>query len=230
MRLDKYLSQNTDLTRSQARKAIRRGEVRVNGETPTDVSAHIEAESQIFWRDTPLSQRGPRYFMLNKPSGYVCSTDEPGHPLAVDLLGDDGDGLHYAGRLDGDTTGLVLLTDDGQWSHRITSPRGDCRKRYIVTTRDEILTEDVAAFAEGLWLHGESRITMSAELTILSAHRAELWLSEGRYHQVKRMFAARGNQVTQLHRAQVGTLVLDEQVLPAGQYRALSTQERDSIA
>src|SRR5699024_3382527 len=134
--------------------------------------------------------------------------------------------LHIAGRLDIDTTGLVLLTDDGQWSHRITSPKHHCCKTYLVTVAEPLTPDKIKIFADGLLLQGEKQPTKPAVLDIIAPYCARLTISEGRYHQVKRMFAAVGNHVTALHRQQIGDIKLD---IEAGQYRPLTEQEIASV-
>jgi 16S rRNA pseudouridine516 synthase len=143
----------------------------------------------------------------------------------LELLDEDNlEQLHAAGRLDIDTTGLVLLTDDGQWSHRITAPRSQCRKTYYVETADPIAPELVALFKEGVQLKGEMRPTLPADLVIIHEQAARLTLQEGKYHQVKRMFAFAGNRVELLHREAIGPIALDDDLEP-GQYRALTAEE-----
>ncbi|RKW37748.1 MAG: pseudouridine synthase, partial [Moraxella sp.] len=132
--------------------------------------------------------------------------------------------LHSAGRLDVDTTGLVLLTDDGQWSHRITSPKHHYPKTYLVTLADPVEANYSQACAEGILLRGEKEPTKPAELEILDDYNVNLTISEGRYHQVKRMFAALGNKVVGLHRWKIGNLTLDDD-LGEGEFRPLTEKE-----
>jgi 16S rRNA pseudouridine516 synthase len=134
-----------------------------------------------------------------------------------------------AGRLDIDTTGLVLLTDDGDWSHRITSPRHRCSKTYRAVLAEPLDESAVTRFAEGLLLRNEGKKTLPAELELLSPTEARLTLSEGRYHQVKRMFAALGNRVVALHRERIGAVALDAGLQP-GQWRELTAQEIAALA
>ena len=140
----------------------------------------------------PLQQQnGPRYFMLNKPQGYVCSTDDPDHPTVLYFLDEPvAYKLHAAGRLDIDTTGLVLMTDDGQWSHRVTSPRHHC-ENLSGGGRWSVGAEDTAQRFAEVQLHNEKDLTRPATLEPVDARVVRLTLSEGRYHQVKRMFCCR---------------------------------------
>jgi 16S rRNA pseudouridine516 synthase len=229
MRLDKSLASVTDLSRKQARNQIRQAMVRVDDQVFTDPSTHICPHNRIELAGKLLRQAGFRYFMLNKPSGVICATKDADHVTIIDLLTEDNtEGLQIAGRLDKDTTGLVLLTDDGQWNHSLTSPRHECPKSYELTALRPIEDEIITRFALGVVLPPENRRTRPAQLTIHDRHSARLILHEGRYHQVKRMFEATGNRVLTLHRSAVGQIILDDN-LPTGGYRALTNQEIHSI-
>lgn len=229
MRLDKYLCHATGLTRSRSQGMIRGGQVTVNGAVVKDPSFKLAADAAVTWRDQSVQLGGHRYFMLNKPVGVVCANTDPQHKTVLDLLDiENKKGLHAAGRLDIDTTGLVLITDDGDWSHRLTSPRHHCSKRYRVTLAEPVDEGLIERFAEGIELRNEKRKTRPATLEILSANEVRLSLSEGKYHQVKRMFAALGNHVTALHRESIGTISLDDGMQP-GQWRALKTEEVDAV-
>jgi 16S rRNA pseudouridine516 synthase len=171
----------------------------------------------------------PRYFMLNKPAGVVCATQDPSHRTVIDLLDlPNPAGLHFAGRLDVDTTGLVLITDDGQWSHRIVSPVHHCAKRYRVNLERNLSECDIQKLEGGVMLRGEKRPTRAAKLESAGSGEWVITISEGRYHQVKRMFAAVGNRVESLHRESIGGLVLDP-TLKEGEYRALEEREVDQV-
>lgn len=229
MRLDKYICQASTLTRSQAKKVIAQGRISC-AQTSIRNSAYKVAENeQICLDGKPITVRGPRYIMLNKPKDFICSTLDEQLPSILNLIAvEKCEQLFIAGRLDADTTGLTLVTDDGQWSHQITSPRKKCAKRYRVGLAAPIQTSAVALFKEGVQLKGESQPCLPAELAILSDLEALLTISEGKYHQVKRMFAAIGNHVTQLHREQIGQIRLDEN-LALGEWRYLTEQEVRSI-
>ena len=163
--------------------------------------------------------------MLHKPQGYICSHEDGDYPTIYQFFDYPlSVRLHSAGRLDVDTTGLVLLTDDGQWSHRITSPKFHCEKTYLVTLADPVEANYVQACADGILLRGEKEPTKPATLEILDDYNVNLTLSEGRYHQVKRMFAALGNKVVALHRWKIGNVVLDEH-LAEGEFRSLTEEE-----
>jgi 16S rRNA pseudouridine516 synthase len=225
MRLDKYLASVTDLSRMDAKHAIKAGDVRVEGQVISDAQHDVSATAQVTLAGTPLRAAKQRYFMLHKPDGCVCATKDRQHLTVLDLLDEDNrEALHIAGRLDVDTTGLVLLTDDGQWSHRITAPKADCDKTYWLQTAEPIPADTVEKFARGLFLHSEKERLKPAQLQIIDEHTARLTISEGKYHQVKRMFGAIGNAVTRLHRERIGVLELDSTLAP-GEYRALTDSE-----
>lgn len=229
MRLDRYISNASDYSRSQVKQLLRHGRVDVNGETVGNPSITVTSDDQICVDNMPIATPGPRYLMLNKPEGVVSASKDSDHPTVLDLLDEPRpEQLQIAGRLDIDTTGLLLITDDGQWNHRVTSPRSQCFKTYRVQVDQPLDEALIKKFADGLWLDGEKRRCLPAQLTITDAHHALLVISEGKYHQVKRMFAAVGNQVTALHRKQVGAIVLDPTLAP-GQYRPLTQTEIDSV-
>ncbi|GKX62452.1 ribosomal small subunit pseudouridine synthase A [Pragia fontium] len=230
MRLDKFLSQQLSISRSLVVRELRSGLVTINGEIAKSGSYKIQPEDDVAYDGNSLQQlSGPRYFMLHKPQGYVCSTDDPINPTILYFIDEPvAEKLHSAGRLDMDTTGLVLLTDDGQWSHRITSPRHHCEKTYLVTLEHPVAENTAEQFAAGIQLNGEKSLTKPALLEQVEDNLVRLTISEGRYHQVKRMFAAVGNHVVELHRERIGDIVLDEDLQP-GEYRALTQQEIDSV-
>ncbi|WP_435236201.1 16S rRNA pseudouridine(516) synthase RsuA [Psychromonas sp. PT13] len=230
MRLDKYICQATSLTRSQAKKVISQGRVTNGTNTIRNTTYKVTTNETIFLNDKALSIRGPRYIMLNKPQGYICSTVDEQLPSVLNLLDvEKRKQLFIAGRLDADTTGLTLITDDGQWSHQITSPRKKCAKRYRVILADE-LTEDASIqFQQGIQLKSENQPCLPASLINISNTEVLLTISEGKYHQVKRMFAALGNHVTALHREKIGEIELDP-TLQLGEWRYLTDIEVQSIA
>lgn len=227
-RLDRFLSNATELSRSQARRAIRAAEVAVNDRIVRDPGRPVSAADRVRWRDRPVVELPLRYFMLHKPAGFECSSGERVHRSIFELLDEpQPQRLHAAGRLDLDATGLVLVTDDGEWSHAISAPRRKQPKAYRVglaqpCSADDPLLERLRA---GVQLRGEPRPTAPAEVEWLGARELRLILHEGRYHQVKRMLAAVGNRVAALHRERIGALWLDPELRPGG-YRALTEAER----
>lgn len=228
MRLDKFIAENTGLTRSQAAKVLKSGGVIVNGKTEKNGALKISQVDEIYYEGEQLHwlEEG-QYFMLYKPQGYVCSHDDGEYPTVFQFFDYPlMTKLHTAGRLDVDTTGLVLLTDDGKWSHRITSPKYHCEKTYLVTLADPVEDFYAEKLAEGILLRGEKVPTLPAQLDILDDYNVNLTISEGRYHQVKRMFAALGNKVVALHRWRIGDVVLDENLVE-GEFRRLTQEEME---
>ncbi|SFR81527.1 ribosomal small subunit pseudouridine synthase A [Marinobacter daqiaonensis] len=230
MRLDGYLCQCTDLSRKDARRAISAGRVRVNGKAVRKASASLPAAAEVTLDSTPVSPPGELYLMLHKPPGVLSATTDAAQPVVTDLLPEDiGRRVHPAGRLDLDTTGLLLLTSDGQWSHRITSPRHRCPKTYRVTLAEPLRGDAAGVLESGVMLAGESTPTRPATVTQLDSRVIDLTISEGRYHQVKRMLAAVGNHVTALHRHRIGSVVLDPALAP-GEFRHLTGDEIRQLA
>lgn len=225
MRLDRYLSQTTGMSRKEASRVLQRENVTVDGVAQKKSAFKVPEGAEVMWNDLLLELAGPTYLMLHKPLGCVCANSDALHPTVFSYLDvPRPDQLHTVGRLDLDSSGLLLITDDGQWSHRITSPRQQCLKVYRAWLADPLSEADVAAFAEGLQLRNETALTAPAVLDIITEREALVHLHEGRYHQVRRMFAAVGNKVEQLHREQIGTLKLDSNLAP-GEYRALTEEE-----
>ena len=228
MRLDKFLAHHLGVSRTIVNKELKAQKVTVNGDIVKSGAYHISPDQIIEYDGfeiVPITDN--RYFMLNKPQGYVCSTDDPDHPTILYFIDEPmPEKLHSAGRLDLDTTGLVLLTDDGKWSHRITSPKHHCEKVYQVTVEQPLTANLIDIFKQGIQLKSEKTLTEPAKLIIIDDYHAELTISEGRYHQVKRMFAAVNNHVTQLHRKQIGNIVLN---IPEGEYRPLTQDEINSF-
>jgi len=163
--------------------------------------------------------------MMNKPAGYVSATVDDESETVVSLIDEPyAEVLHLAGRLDKQSTGLLVLTNDGGWSRRVTEPESSIGKRYLVSTESEIAEDAVASFAEGIYFAFEDLTTLPADLEVLTPQTAIITIYEGRYHQVKRMFRAVGNRVLSLHRLSIGELELDDS-LASGEYRLLSPAE-----
>ena len=226
MRLDRFLSNLPQLNRQAARQLLASGRVRVDGAVVCNGLYEVSQFSRIEV-DSELLQAGKaaRYFMLHKPIGVVSATEHEQHRTVLDLLDEpEKADLHLAGRLDLNTSGLLLITNDGQWSRRLTEPRSRLGKVYRVKTEQPITPEYIEVFARGLYFAYEDLTTLPAELVILDNHSALLTLHEGRYHQVKRMFGHFQNKVIGLHRLSMGSIRLDPQLVP-GQYRALTAAE-----
>jgi 16S rRNA pseudouridine516 synthase len=226
MRLDRFLSKRPEFSRQDVRRLLLERRVHVDGRVPDNGLHEINAFSTIELDGQVLQQGYPaRYLMLHKPAGVVSATIDPQHRTVLDLLAEaERADLHIAGRLDGNTTGLLLLTNDGQWSRRLTLPGSKLPKVYHVETAEPIGAEYVQTFARGIYFAFEDLTTQPAQLEILDSHSARLTLTEGRYHQVKRMFGHFRNRVTRLHRESIGPIRLDPRLQP-GQYRPLSAEE-----
>lgn len=230
MRLDQFIATSTELSRKDAKRAISRGEVTVNEQICKGANTRLAGHERVALSGTLLTLPGERYLMMNKPAGVVSATTDSDHPTALDLLPSDiTRNLHIAGRLDADTTGLLLLTTDGKWSHRVTSPRTDCPKTYRVTLSEPLTDAAAKQLERGVELHNDPKPTRPAGVKVLEERIIELTISEGRYHQVKRMLAAVGNHVDALHRLRIGKVELDTALGP-GEYRELTPEEKDSLA
>lgn len=230
MRLDKYIANSSDFSRKQVKLAIKQGSVSINHELAKDAGQHIGDNDVVCINGARLSAPSARYIMLNKPQGYICATKDKQHSTVIDLLIDETntDKLHIAGRLDIDTTGLVLITDDGKWTHNIISPRKQCPKRYYVETQKPISETTFKYFERGIMLSGESKRCQPAKLELIEADSCILTIFEGKFHQVKRMFEAVDNSVTALHRLSISAIELDRDLAP-GDYRPLTQTEIDII-
>ncbi|MEZ8285458.1 16S rRNA pseudouridine(516) synthase [Vibrio splendidus] len=227
MRLDKYLCKSTDLTKPEAIEHIHNGEVNVNNKTVTDESTQVHESNTILLNGTLLKLREFRYLLMHKPAGTICSNIDEAYPSLFNYIEvDKASELHIAGRLDADTTGLVLITDDGRWSFNITLPTKSCKKVYRVTLSRDIKDDVADKFKAGIQLQGEQKLTRPAELEVITSKEVLLTITEGKFHQVKRMFAAVGSRVVGLHREQIGDVRLD---VEAGQWRYLTKAEVDSF-
>ena len=230
-RLDKWLCDRTPFSRREIKDKIKNGKVSVNGQIVTQADAHIVGTDAVTLDGAALTADRHIYIMLNKPQGVVSVSNAPNDRTVLDLLPASlrRSGLFPAGRLDRDTTGFVLITDDGDFAHRILSPRRHVVKTYTVTLRDAVQECYDQAFLNGLVL-ADGTQCLSADLVRTDdPHRVVVRLREGRYHQVKRMFASLGNQVTALHRDAIGGLPLDP-TLQEGECRLLTAQEVEQIA
>ena len=226
MRVDRFLSNLPRFNRQQVRLLLVERRVSVDGLAVSDPRHEVRAFSRVCVDDEVLQAGKPaRSFMLHKPQGCVSATSDPQHPTVLDLLDEPHiDELHIAGRLDFNTTGLMLITNDGQWSRRLTQPQTKLPKVYLVDTEQDIGPEYAPTFAAGLYFAFEDLTTQPADLELLAPRRARLSIVEGRYHQVKRMFGHFNNKVIGLHRERMGPLALDASLAP-GQYRALTDDE-----
>ncbi len=229
LRLDKYISNATDLSRTEVKRLIKAGQVTVDDIIVANSAQKITDDQTVAIEGSTIQLASHRYFMMNKPAGVVSASKDRYNPTALELIYEHrNEQLQIAGRLDIDTTGLLLITDDGQWNHRVTSPKKDCKKRYLVELQDPVGKDYQKRLEAGIALEGEKRRCLPASMEIIDDHHIYLSISEGKYHQVKRMITTLGNEVVSLHRLQIGEIQLDPQLEP-GDYRPLSDAEVASI-
>jgi 16S rRNA pseudouridine516 synthase len=223
-RLDRFISQNSAFSISDTRRLIAQRRIFLDGDVAHSVQQKVQEFTHVMLDGSCLKNNSPVYIMLNKPKGVVCATKDISHSTVLDLIQHpQKNELHIAGRLDLNTTGLVLLTNDGAWSRRISLPETKLAKTYEVTLSKPLSNEYVAVFQEGLYFAYENITTQPAALEILSKYTARLSLTEGKYHQVKRMFGFFQNEVVALHRVSVGHICLDE--LELSRSRQLTVKE-----
>lgn len=225
-RLDKILSEAGIAGRRELKNIIKSGRVSVNDIIVTKADAKFDENSVTITVDgTKISSEQYVYYMLNKPRGVVSATEDSSDQTVIDLLPEQlkRRGLFPVGRLDKDTTGLLILTDDGDYAHRVISPKSHVDKRYCAETDGITNEEDVRAFAEGICLK-DGTVCLSARLEATGTNTCYVTIVEGKYHQVKRMLASRGKPVQALHRCSIGKLVLDESLNP-GEFRQMTQQE-----
>lgn len=232
IRLDKYLSSQLQISRTDAKKLIRSGAVSLSPAREVSAETKVEPETDaVFCEGRRIAYQAHVYLMLNKPAGYVSSTEDRG-PTVLELVPPDlfRAGLFPAGRLDKDTTGFLLLTDDGDFAHRMLSPAHHVEKEYEVTLRRRVTPEEADEMTSGMQL-GEERLRPAGISFLREAAEGPVYtvvLTQGRYHQIKRMFAAQGNAVLALKRVRMGGVRLDP-ALPSGACRALSEAETAAI-
>jgi len=217
------------VSKKQVRLLLAQQRVKVDGlpaesiRQPIDFFCRVELDGELLQNNRPL------YLMLYKPVGVVTAVTDDEHKTVIDLIDHpEKEQLHHVGRLDLNTSGLLLLTNDGDWSTALTLPDKSVEKCYEVELARPVTDEYVQGFAEGIWFDYEGVMTRPARLEILGAHHARVWLTEGRYHQVKRMFGHFRNEVVKLHRSSLGSLQLDPTLKP-GHWRPLTLQELESL-
>ena len=230
MRLDKYLTNQGIGSRSQVKALIKSKKVFVNNVLENKPERHIDENNDIVSLDgVNLEYNKFYYYMLNKPPGVLTAVKDNNYKTVMDIMDvTPKEGLFPVGRLDKDTEGLLLITNDGELSHNLLSPKKHVNKTYNVELNGELIDSDIDLFAKGLDI-GEKNITKPAKLEILSGrNRAYITITEGKYHQVKRMFQAIGLTVTFLKRISMGSLILDKN-LKSGGYRKLTEEEISNL-
>lgn len=223
MRLDKYLANANLGSRKEVNKLIKKGEISVNGTIVKNAKTDVGYEDDIVYIDIPIVLEEFIYFMMNKPDGVISSTEDGPTETVIDLIAHPQQGeLFPVGRLDKDTVGLLFITNDGKLAHQLLSPKNEYYKTYHVTLRDEVTVADIKQLETGIEL--KEFTTKPAKAELLNPHEVSLSITEGKFHQVKRMFIALGNEVVKLKRTNFASLELDEK-LAEGEYRRLSEKE-----
>lgn len=232
IRLDKYLADMGIGTRTEVKKLIRQGKVKVDDIVVKSPEQKLEIEKQkVSCEGQDVNYKAFEYYMLNKPAGYVSATTDPKENTVLDLItSNKRKDLFPVGRLDKDTEGLLLITNDGDMAHRLLAPKKHVDKLYYAKVEGVVTEEDKKVFAEGVCI-GENEMTRPAVLEILKSDEISeihLTIQEGKFHQVKRMFEAVGKKVIYLKRLSMGSLILDEG-LQLGEYRPLTEEEIKSL-
>ena len=228
-RLDRFISQQIGLNRRDVRPLLAQKRIFVDGSPATEINHVIDEFSHVTLDDRVLQDNTPSYVMMNKPVGVVSATKDERHKTVIDLLErPDRHHLHIVGRLDFNSSGLLLLTNDGRWSRQLTTPENKIAKLYRVTLEKPVTEDYIQAFSEGMHFPFEGITTRPAKLHIVSDYVAEVSLMEGRYHQIKRMFGHFDNEVLTLHRLAIGNLLLDSSLSP-GQSKELTSGEVNDI-
>ena len=225
MRLDKFLCETAGFTRSEAKQAIKKGWISVNSTPVKNADMKVAEEADVVTlQGKPLSFAKFHYYLLHKPAGVITATEDKSQKTVLDLLGGiPTKNLFPVGRLDKDTEGLLLITDDGELSHKLLSPIKHVDKTYFCLLKKDISEADIKALSEGVDI-GDEKPTMPASVKVLSNREVELTIREGRFHQVKRMMQAVGNEVLYLKRLSMGPLSLPDD-LEKGCFRPLSDTE-----
>lgn len=225
-RLDKILSSYFSLSRADTKKMMKKQCVKVNGEAVKAPDIKVDPEKDKITVDgKEIVFKKHIYIMMNKPKGVISASDDKRTETVVDLVPKElyRDGLFPAGRLDKDTTGFVLLTDDGDFAHRILSPKNHVEKTYLALLEKPLTQSDIEHFLSGVELK-DGTLCLEAKVRMKEGNTAEVIIHEGKYHQVKRMFAALGNRVLELRRVRIGNLPLDE-TLGEGECREITDEE-----
>jgi 16S rRNA pseudouridine516 synthase len=229
-RLDRFLKRSKQLSAKQIKTMLAQKRIKLNGELAESGQQAVNQFSWVELDGETIQKRKAIYIVLNKPAGIVSATLDSQHPTVISLIDHpQADELHIAGRLDKNSTGLMLLTNDGAWSRALSSPSNGVNKTYQVTVGKPITEEMKQAFAEGIYFPTEDATTLPARLETTTSHSATVILSEGKYHQIKRMFGRFRNPVLSIHRNQIGNLKLDDALEP-GKWRMLTSTELDSLA
>jgi len=235
IRLDRFISQKLNISRGDVRLMLAQKRICVDDLLASNIEQIINDFSVVKFDNKIMQNNKPCYLMLHKPVGVVSATKDQQHKTVIDLLKASGlvsletcESLHIVGRLDLNTSGLILLTNDSRWSHYLTSPENKVIKKYRVTLANQLSTDYIQAFKQGMYFSYEDITTKPALLEIVSDNVADVYLTEGRYHQIKRMFGRFRNPVVKLHRIAIGNLSLCND-LTVGASRLLTNEELAKI-
>lgn len=231
IRLDKYLADMGLGTRTEVKKDIKKGKISVNGQIMKSPEYKIDIQTDVVLSDgKEIAYEELVYYMLNKPQGVVSATEDRRDKTVLDLISEKKrKDLFPVGRLDKDTEGLLLITNDGELAHNLLTPKKHVDKKYFVRLKTPLSEENRKCLEKGVDI-GEDKLTLPAQIFVLNKEKdeAEIIIREGKFHQIKRMFHAVGNEVVFLKRLSMGSLVLDEALLP-GEYRLLTPQEIERL-
>lgn len=224
MRLDRFLAKTLGHTRTEVKKLIRNGLIKINGVVVKTDGFQVQTTvDEVTFGDQILEYEEYQYYIINKPAGYICANEDNLHPTIIDYAPEFiTHKVHTVGRLDKDTTGALLLTNDGKLTHQLISPKSEIPKVYIATLDDKLSADLIPLFAAGFTINEEFK-TLPATLEIIDDTTARVSVIEGKYHQIKRMFAAFGLKVIALHRERFGPLDVFD--LKIGEYRKLGKNE-----
>ncbi len=225
MRLDKFLSLRGISTRKESKRLLKKKVIKVNGEVVTSPNVKIEINDTVSYYDMEFVYQEFVYFLLNKPADYVSATKDNLHPTVIELLDDEDyqTDLFPVGRLDIDTTGLLLITNDGKLSHQMLHPKHHVVKKYVAELRNPITKQQISRLEAGVYIL-DDYFTKPAKVEEITEHQVEISISEGKFHQVKKMFETVGNEVTALKRITFGNLELPDD-LPEGDYLLLDREQ-----
>ncbi len=229
MRLDKFLSNKDICTRKDARRFLKQNTILINGVPAKNVTDKLNENDELQINEYTFFVNEFKYFLFNKPAGVVCANADDLHETIFDLMAfeDFQADLFTVGRLDLDTTGLLLITNDGKFSHSLMSPKRHVDKTYHVVCRDDISDEDLKQLEDGVTIEYDYE-TMPAKTERINSNELLLTISEGKFHQVKRMLVAVGNEVTELSRVSIGNLTIPED-LEVGEYDAYTKETLESL-
>ena len=226
IRLDKFISNYNLATRSEVKKLCKQGLIKVNDIIIKNSDYKINENDLVTFIDKVITFTKYQYIMMNKPQGYISATSDSNEHTVLELIDNPIKDLNIVGRLDKDTTGLLLLTNDGELNHNLLSPKKHVYKTYLATIDGLVTNDDIIAFEKGININDEYT-TLPATLEILDANnisKVKVTIKEGKFHQIKRMFIALGKEVIELKRLSIKNLVLDEN-LELGEYRFLTEEE-----